>query len=602
MIKIFEQNQDFLARYFPNLAGQIRQGWPEAPVPIELVPGKKQWPTVRVGERLLHSRYDPIQEASRWALAHPPASRPVIIMLGWGLGYPVLEWVRHHGSDVEGLVMIEPYPALFRHSMALLDFRALTQCPRVEIVVGTDAAAIHQALFMMMEWILCRDLQIIPLPFADLYPPAVMQTVKQEIQHVLQGKERMLTHMAEMGDLCQRHVIQNIPVMACSWLPRDIAGCAQGQAAVIVAAGPSLNRNIHTLAKAQGKAWILAADTSLRVLDAHGITAQMVVSKDPTERNEAHFAGMENRTQPVLAFDPQVSPAIPAKFIGPKLCMPNRNPGLHAHLPGLELTPPDRLPLSTNVALAAFNLAVLMGCDPILFVGLDLCFSNAGGKSHVDGSALQAETQYDAQRHSLRYRVAGAQDQLEPLLVEDIQGNWVPTTPAFFDTLRLLEQQILSYSGRCIDATEGGARIAGTEVFTLDAALALCTRPLDFSRWLQMHPQRNEQALIAALVRIGQMLEQAQYLAEEAFQTARDFEQIKKQIETETSLFEVLHHTLERLLVEMHRPNFWDDPRLSPDRLVERRRLYVETIARACRTHVPEFNQAMESIHKQWGK
>ena len=56
-------------------------------------------------------------------------------------------------------------------------------------------------------------------------------------------------------------------------IPNDIPG-------IVVAAGPSLNKNIHELKRAKGKAFIVAVDTAIKPLIAAGIIPDMFAIVD----------------------------------------------------------------------------------------------------------------------------------------------------------------------------------------------------------------------------------------------------------------------------------------------------------------------------------
>jgi len=66
----------------------------------------------------------------------------------------------------------------------------------------------------------------------------------------------------------------------------------------------------------------------------------------------------------------------------------------------------------------------------------------------------------------------------------DIHGREIYTDEQMYTYLQQFERDIGRSRCRVIDATEGGARIAGSELMTLDEAIGLfCTRPIDGSRF-----------------------------------------------------------------------------------------------------------------------
>jgi hypothetical protein len=586
----YQNNAAFLSRFFPSLSQRL-ENKAIAPLglPLTFLDAENGSRTAVLEGRYLHSRHDPVVEAQRWARGNPPHEQSIVIFLGWGLGYHVVEWMKIHGHRVSTVIVIEPEVRLFLESMRWVDFSALAKTRRMDIVLGLYAEDLYQSLHRCLDVFLTHDLQMIPLPFVEVYPD-FLPVLKQQLLRIYATRESILTHMAETGARCQRHLMGNIPAMAQSLYPRDIAGIARGEAAIIIAAGPSLDNNIEQLKGWKENVWLLAVDTSLRILRQHEIEPHIVVTKDPTDLNKAHFEGLQPQDNLVLAFDPQIDPAIPPMFTGLKICMPNRNSDYTRYLPGLETTEADQLGFSTNVAIAAFNLAVKMGCSPILFIGLDLCFSGSEGKSHAEGSALRSETVFDSSAQSMRYTRGEAEDTVQAIMVEGVDGTLYPTIPNFFEAKQLLEMRICDTGVQTIDASEGGARIIGTEIMPLAEALRqFATRPVSMERLLQQPlPRRNEKKLQKKMRQNAEFIARCGSLAATALQQCEQgadleiLDGFRQQLEEGYRLYQLLHAALERTLVDMSRPGFWDRSRMEPQEIRQRYAGYFATIRTAC--------------------
>jgi hypothetical protein len=103
-----------------------------------------------------------------------------------------------------------------------------------------------------------------------------------------------------------------------------------------------------------------------------------------------------------------------------------------------------------------FKIAEYLGCNPIILIGQDLAL--IGEQSNATGAALGSEQQsYLA----------------EPRL--KVKGNYVDeveTTRSLNMYLEAYRVDVADYKGKCINATEGGAYIYGTEVMTFSEAIA----------------------------------------------------------------------------------------------------------------------------------
>ncbi|MBZ0256742.1 DUF115 domain-containing protein, partial [bacterium] len=567
-----DANRQFLVSKFPLLVSQIDSGaGPAARLEGVIEPARNGGWTMRTtvqGANVnLHSQYDPANEARRWAAANAPATNGVCVLLGWGLGLHILEWLKLYGKQSRAVIVFEPETDWFIQSMAYTDMQELEAVENVEFVLGDDPQGLYQALLRRMEPILSSDIHLIPLPFAPAYPSSVIHTLREEVRRIMAAKEQILKHMANHGAFCQQHIIQNLPFALRAWLPREVAGIAQGQPGIVVAAGPSLDKNISQLVEANGHAWIFACDTSVKPLLQHGVQPSVIVSKDPSDLNLKHFEGVANLDATPLALDPQVDPQVAALAQQRGIYMPNRNHSIHAYLKGLELYEQDRLPFSTNVAVAAFNMAVLFGCDPILFVGLDLCFSVDAGRSHASNTALQSNVRIDPQTHKMEYSRGGAVDNVDVIMVEGVDGDEYPTISTFYEALRLLEQ-LIAQSGRiCIDASEGGARIGGTEVMRLEDALAIyCQQPASVNVLQEKQPpQRDVDAFKKSVQEIIGHIKECELVAENALNSIEqrrfkldELASAKETIERGFRLYHELQSALERLMVEIRRDGFLD--------------------------------------------
>jgi hypothetical protein len=111
------------------------------------------------------------------------------------------------------------------------------------------------------------------------------------------------------------------------------------------------------------------------------------------------------------------------------------------------------LDTGTSVANLNFMIAYLLGCSPIILVGQDLAFSN-DGKQHVKG------TIYD----KLGEETIRDKDYVE---VRGQNGEKLLSKKVWKDFKEWFEIKIVEHEINCIDATEGGAYINGSEIMNL---------------------------------------------------------------------------------------------------------------------------------------
>ena len=125
-----------------------------------------------------------------------------------------------------------------------------------------------------------------------------------------------------------------------------------------------------------------------------------------------------------------------------------------------------------SVACNAFSIAVFLGFTEIILVGQDLAYPN--GKEHTK----------DAYDNEAENKLKDGKRYFE---VEDIYGGKV-LTEENMDAYRLwFETQIVRYPKlHVIDATEGGAKIRGTEIITLKEAIDRECSELEYINYAEM--------------------------------------------------------------------------------------------------------------------
>lgn len=134
----------------------------------------------------------------------------------------------------------------------------------------------------------------------------------------------------------------------------------------MVASGPSLDKNIDELKGLKGKAFIMAADSALRVLLKHDIIPDMFVSVDAL-KNQKHFEypGVENI--PIFT-DGTNNFRTLLKVKAPKFFMNDMNPHVNYFLTKREILLPS-FSSGGSVANDGYALAAAMGFQTIILVG-----------------------------------------------------------------------------------------------------------------------------------------------------------------------------------------------------------------------------------------
>lgn len=259
-----------------------------------------------------------------------------------------------------------------------------------------------------------------------------------------------------------------------------------GMPMVIVAPGPSLANNIAQLRELRGRAILTAFSHSLKPVLAAGLVPDFVLTVDPQDVRY-HFEGCDlSRTCLVNA-----ATAHPSLFTLPaqRFLSLSANSAIDDWI--FEGLGEDALvPGGGSVATSALSLALKWGCDPIIFVGLDLSFP--GGRYYVDTSSDGGARAAIDERGHMRVegwsdgframKAAGGPKAAAERVIElpGWHGGTVPSSFMFGLFHRWFVEQMKHLEQVAVyNCTEGGAFIDGMRHVPLADVLAKLDRTLD---------------------------------------------------------------------------------------------------------------------------
>lgn len=267
-----------------------------------------------------------------------------------------------------------------------------------------------------------------------------------------------------------------ITTQLCDVIPRDIP-------AIIVSAGPSLNKNIQELRRAKNKAFIVAVDTAVKPLVKAGIIPDLYAVVDGLKPAEL-FDFAEAKQIPMMTSITSAKSVL-AQHTGKKIFY-FEGEMLAYNLLAMNGIPFGSVSCGGSVACSAFSLVYKLGFSRIILVGQDLALT--GNKTHADGTFREKMEEIDTSRC---------------LMVEGNYEEKVPTRGDFKLYLDWFNYYIAGCEGiHVINATEGGAKIQNTEIMTLsDAIERECGKEVDMDACFdKLKPVLNEEARKRAVV------------------------------------------------------------------------------------------------------
>lgn len=225
--------------------------------------------------------------------------------------------------------------------------------------------------------------------------------------------------------------------------------------AIVVSAGPSLNKNIEKLKKAQNKAVIIAVDSALKTVLSHGINPDIIITID-WEKPPMLFMHSNFFDIPMVVFDTS-NMKIMDIHRGKRFYFSNGNTFVGECYKKVKKEVMPGLGTGGSVANNAFSLAMEMGFENIILIGQDLAYTNNEMHAKEAWGGIDDDKVFDTS------------DYIE---VEDVYGGKVYESKDMELYRIWFEQQIVRFSNlNVIDATEGGAKINGSTIMTLSDAI-----------------------------------------------------------------------------------------------------------------------------------
>ena len=435
----------------------------------------------------IHSRYRPAEEARKFIEAQQPAAPEgepgdaaleqatrSYLLAGLGLGYHLRELEQQHDPPL--VIVAEDDLGLIKAALCAVDVSALLHTGRLLFLTAADKALIHEVLRPTNADVLL-GLQFVTLPHATRYHTAFHAEVRAMLgDFIAYARLQMVTLLRNAQVTC-KNMLFNMSAYLARPGVEVLEGKAAGYPAVIVAAGPSLARNIDKLGALREHAVIIAVQTVFKNLLARQIPPHFVTSLDFHEISAQFFRGVEDAGDSILVAEPKAAWHVMDAFNGRTHLLHN---DLYDTLLQSAAPARGRIKAGSTVAHLAFYLAQHLGCDPIILVGQDLSFSE--GLYYPAGMPIEQIWQPELGRFCTVEmkqweRIVRARGLLRT--VKDIHGRDTYTDEQLFTYAEQFESDFATSRARVIHACEGGMRLRGAEVMTLrEAAEAFCTRPL----------------------------------------------------------------------------------------------------------------------------
>jgi hypothetical protein len=476
---ILKQNLSLLRRQDPELAERIEAAEPAALDWTESKAGPLTASLMHNDRPLwLASRYDPVKEAAKLVEGIEHDKSACVVVLGMGLGYHVAELARDMGPRGV-LIVFEPDIGVWRAVMEKIDHRAWL-C-RGELILAdgqTDRAALLKRTEKHAGTVTQGTHLLTHPPTRQRDEQAVRDFGRTVAEVLAFCRTNVATALVNAARTC-RNLASNIDHYAAGAGTDDLFNAAKGYPAVCVAAGPSLVKNVDLLRDhdTRSKVVVIAAQTALKPLLARGIRPDFVTALDYSHISSRFYEDLPPLPDVTLVAEAKAHRAILEAFPGPI-----RVPHSQFNDLLLDTMAVPRIPLKSGATVAhlSFYLAQHLGCDPIMFIGQDLGFSD--GLYYAPGTAVHKVWSSEINPFNTIEmmewrRVVRMKAHLRR--AEDVHGRPIFTDEQMATYLKQFERDFAVAKQTILDTTEGGMPKQHAQQMTLAEALKqYATRPV----------------------------------------------------------------------------------------------------------------------------
>ncbi|WP_346961695.1 6-hydroxymethylpterin diphosphokinase MptE-like protein [Clostridium sp.] len=274
--------------------------------------------------------------------------------------------------------------------------------------------------------------------------------------------------------------------------------------AIIVSAGPSLNKNIDLL-KYNNNNIVITGGRPLKALCERNIHMDFLEIIDSLPRTFEVVEQWLDEVECPLVMNEKTNSNVTIRHKGEKIVATR-----HGFIRKVFNHNIDTIDHGGSVAHSMVYFAIVMGCNPIIFIGQDLAYTD--NKAHADGISNGENT--------IRENKKG-----QDIYVEGINGKNVKTSLVLNNFRLEMENMIKSNpETRFINATEGGAHIKGTEVMTLKETLEkFCKEEFDKKVIKECDNEEKKEILVAELRSILKEMNRCRNLADKSLKIFRKY-------------------------------------------------------------------------------
>ena len=435
----------------------------------------------------LHNRQNPLAEAKE--IFSRATNTPVSIHLIYGLGLGYLFQVASANS-AGTVILYEPDLNILKVAFSLVDFS--NDILKNNVFITDNIAKAGEYIYQKSN-VKNTPLMLTTAAYRDMDSKKFNEMV-EELQRMVGSYSLDLKYTQQKFYPIARTMIQNIPNLIKEPPLSSIKDFYKGQTAVVVSAGPTLDRNIETIKKYRNNIVLIVVGTAMKTIAKHGITPDflcIIETYDSSKQLEGLDLSQVNFvTEPYSNINFR-------KFKFKQIYSHiSDNMPVNSFWSRIINEKTDEYISKGTVSYTALNIARILGCSKIVMVGQDLAYIE--GQCYSKDSAYKdLECRFNKENNKWEItakdfdnfveslsnypdketRIKAAKTRLKNLnnslyYVKSIKGEQIPTESVYAAFIKPLSEFAQRFNDReFINTSLVGAQIDGYENMPLEEAL-----------------------------------------------------------------------------------------------------------------------------------
>ena len=485
MNNIFQKNLIALNKKNPELAQRIQA---HIPTEIPQLIQENGAYNLLYKETLIHNSQNPLAEANEvFAMSQ---NSPVAIHLVYGLGLGYLFQIASLNSQGT-VILYEPDLNILWLAFTLVDFSIDILKKNVYLTdsFNTVTNIIHEKSGMKNTPVL------LSLPSQRELNKESFNILVKKLQDIVGSFSLDLKYTKQKMYSSLLMLLRNLRTLPKEYPLARFKDILKNKTAVVVSAGPTLDRNIETLRKYRNNFVLFTVGTAVKTLYANGIKPNFLCIIE-TYNSARQVEGLDLEDVNFIT-EPHSNPVLrnfKYKNIFSHISANTPTNHFWAEICGEEI---EEYWSKGTVSYTALNCARLLGCSKIILVGQDLayiegqCYSKDSAykdlicefnkekqKWEITAKDFEKFAQAISPSTDARIRERVANDRLKNLnaslyYVKGINGDMIPTESVYATFVKPLQEYVQHFNDRTyINTSLVGAQINGFTNISLEEALS----------------------------------------------------------------------------------------------------------------------------------